>query len=182
MPKKGFVEELEIPERIKVMLENNVIKVSGEKGEIEREFRCRNIRLSLENNKVIFRVDRCTRREKKLIGTIRAHIRNMFKGVKEGFCYKLKICSGHFPMNVSVENNEIVIKNFCGEKVPRKARVLDDVSVKVEGDIIFVEGCDKEKVGQTSANIEQATKIKNIDRRIFQSGIFLIEKDGKEIK
>ena len=37
-------------------------------------------------------------------------------------------------------------------------------------------GSDRDGVAQTAANIEQATIVRNRDRRIFQDGIYLIEK------
>jgi large subunit ribosomal protein L6 len=53
--------------------------------------------------------------------------------------------------------------------------------VKVEGDIVLVESCDKELAGQTAADIEQLTRISNRDKRIFQDGIWLTERFGKHI-
>ena len=83
-------------------------------------------------------------------------------------------------MNVTVDSSNVMIKNFLGEKVPRKARILDGVKVQVQGDIILVNGLDKEKVGQTAATIEQTTRITNKDRRIFQDGCYIISKPGDE--
>ena len=61
-------------------------------------------------------------------------------------------------------------------------KIKEGVKVAVEGDKVKVEGTDKELVGQTAANIETLTKIKGRDRRIFQDGIFIINKGGKELK
>lgn len=109
-----------------------------------------------------------------------AHIVNMFNGVTDGYFAKLKVCSGHFPMQVKVEGTKLQIKNFLGEKIPRAASILNGVKVEVKGDMIEVNGIDKEKVAQTAANIEQATRITNRDRRIFQDGCYLVVKAGEE--
>ncbi len=115
--------------------------------------------------------------------TFKAHIANMLKGVTEGFTYKLKVVYSHFPMTIKVQGDEVVIENFLGEKNPRRARILPGVNVKVMGgQEIIVEGIDKEAVGQTAANIEQATRITKWDRRVFQDGVYIVEKAGKPIK
>jgi large subunit ribosomal protein L6 len=85
-------------------------------------------------------------------------------------------------MNVAVSGDKLSVKNFLGEKIPRVAKILPGVTVKVEGDIIDIESTDKEAAGQTAANFEQLTRITNRDLRIFQDGIYITVKDGKEIK
>ena len=54
--------------------------------------------------------------------------------------------------------------------------------VKVEGSEIIIESTNKELAGQAAADIEQLTRITNKDRRIFQDGIYITEKDGKKIE
>ena len=84
-------------------------------------------------------------------------------------------------MQIAMEGNTIVIKNFFGEKIPRKTNLPKDVQVKIQGDKISVTGPDVEKVGKTASLIEQTCRIANRDRRVFQDGIFFIEKNGKTI-
>ncbi len=105
----------------------------------------------------------------------------MLRGVTEGHTYKLKVCSGHFPMSVSVKEGVLEVKNFIGEKVPRRLMIKDGVTVTAEGDVIVVTGHDKERVGNQAAAIEQLMRRPGFDRRIFQDGIYLTEKDGKEV-
>ncbi len=182
MKLKESKEEIEIPEGVEISVEGSTVKAKGPNGENHRLFHYPKIKILKENGKIILSSKNPTKREKTMTGTIKAHIQNLIKGVKEGFIYKLKICSGHFPMRVSVEGNYVLINNFLGEKIPRKARILEGVQVKVEGDEIILEGINKESVSQSSANIELATRITNRDRRIFQDGCFIILKDGKEIR
>jgi len=180
--KKLYKDKLEIPKNVQVELDYNVIKVKGEKGEIQKKLNLPKIKIEKQDNIISFTSKYTSKREKRMVNTNKAHIKNMFKGVTEGFSYKLKICSGHFPMTVELKDKEIIIKNFFGEKVPRKSKILDDVKVTINGDEILVEGIDKEKTGQTATNLERATKIKNRDKRIFQDGIWITEKAGKPIR
>lgn len=182
MKLKDLKQEIEIPEGVEVLVEGNTVKTKGPKGENHRFFHYPRIELSKQGNKIILFSKNPTKREKTMMGTISSHIKNLIKGVDKGFIYRLKICSGHFPMKVAVEGNQVVINNFLGEKIPRKAKIFTGVQAKVEGDEIILEGIDKENVAQSSANIELATRITNRDRRIFQDGCFIILKDGKEIK
>lgn len=174
---KMFVKEYKIPEGVEVKVEGNRVKVKGPKGELEREFRFPpGISISVENNKVRVKSEIDKRKYKALTGTIAAHIRNMMIGVTKGFVYKLRIVYSHFPMNVSVEEGKVVIRNFLGERTARVAEIVGKTEVKVEGNDIIVSGIDIEEVGQTASNIEQATRIIGKDRRVFTDGIFIIEK------
>ena len=96
-----------------------------------------------------------------------------------------KFCSHQKKMVLSEKKNQgcEYYKNFLGEKIPRKVKISSDVEVKIEKEIISVSSYDKEKAGQTAADIETATKIRNRDRRVFQDGIFIIKKEkGRQQK
>ncbi len=179
--KENLLKEIEIPEGVEAEIKDKEVYVKGGEAEAKRRFDFRNINIEKKDNKIILSAKKATKREKRMIGTISAHIKNMLKGLKEKFVYKLEICNVHFPMNVAIQGNEVIIKNFLGESRERKAKILDNVEVTIDGNIITVESHNKEAAGQTAANIEQATRVKNKDRRIFQDGIWLIEKHGKKI-
>ncbi len=182
MVTKNYVEEIELPEGLSAVREDKTIKISGQNGEVTKVLYNPLISLEVEGKKVILKADKYGQREKALIGTFRAHVNNMIKGVTEGHSYTLKICSGHFPMNVSFSNNIFTVKNFIGEKVPRTLNVSTKVNLKVDGDLITIESADKDAAGQTAGSIEKLTRRPNFDKRIFQDGIYIIEKDGKKIE
>ena len=180
---KGKIdEEIEIKKEVQASLENNELRLKGPKGENNKNFNNPLIQLKIEGKKIKLSSMRFTKREKKLAGTFKSHINNLIKGVTEGHTYKLKICSSHFPMTVSINNDELTVKNFFGEKAPRILKVKLGVTVKINGSEIIIESTNKELAGQTAADIEQLTRITNKDRRIFQDGIYITEKDGKKIE
>ncbi len=179
--KREIFQEIGIPEGVEVNLDENVLIVKGEKGENKKEFNISKLSFEKKENKIIIGSKTASKNEKRMINTIAAHIRNMIQGVQEGYEYILKIANSHFPMNVNVQGKEATIKNFLGEKIPRKLKILDNVEVKIEKDIITIISPNKELAGQTAANFEKATRIRMKDRRVFQDGIFITNKAGKEI-
>ncbi|MEK6935581.1 MAG: 50S ribosomal protein L6, partial [Nanoarchaeota archaeon] len=126
---------------------------------------------------------KATKRNKKIFGSFGAHIKNMIRGLDKGFLYRLQVANVHFPMTVSFDKNknEIVVKNFLGEKTDRRISLVKGVEVKIEKDIIELRSENKEVAGQSAANIEKGTKVINKDRRIYQDGIYIIEKPGREL-
>lgn len=177
----GFVIELEIPkdEGIEITAEKGEVHIKKDGKEAKRRFS--GAVIEKHGDKIIVKTKRSTKREKKVINTIVAHIKNMIKGLKENFEYKLQICAVHFPMSVEVKGREVIVKNFLGETKERKAKIIPGVEVKIERDIITVSSSNKEHAGQTAANIEKSAQIKDKDRRIFQDGIFITEKSGNQI-
>jgi len=177
--KKDLFQEIEIPEGIDAEIQENKIIIKGPEGENQKEFNITNLKFEKKDNKIIIGNKKSTKTEKKLMNTIAAHIKNMIKGVQEKFEYKLKICFSHFPMTVEIKGKETIIKNFLGEKIPRKSSILENVDVKIDKEIITVTSSNKESAGQTAANFESATRITNKDRRVFQDGIFITNKAGR---
>jgi len=149
---------------------------------LERRFKVgKKITMVKEGDNIIIKADNATKKEKRLVKTIKSHIKNMIKGLKEPWVYKLEVCFSHFPISVAIANKQLVIKNFFGERSPRYVKLLDGVDVEIKGNIIEVRSHDKELAGRQAALIEQATRITDKDRRIFQDGIWIIEKAGKPI-
>ena len=95
--------------------------------------------------------------------------------------YHLEAVNVHFPMSLKIEGGKLAINNFFGEKTPRYAKILPNVEVKLEGQKIIIISSNKEAAGQTAANFEKATKIKNRDKRIYQDGIYITQKPGRKI-
>ena len=170
-------EEIAIPEGVEVIINDNEVSVKGPNGEDSRKFTYPNVSIKEEDDVVILETAFPKKKDKAMIGTTRAHINNMITGVTDGFQYNMKIVFAHFPMTVKVQKDTVVIDNFLGERHPRTAKVVGSAKVSVKGDAVTITGINKEHVGQTMANLEQATKIKGRDPRVFQDGIYLISRE-----
>ena len=72
--------------------------------------------------------------------------------------------------------DRVEIGNFLGEKRSRFARIEKDVKVALGADEVTITGIDKESVGKTAANIEHATRIRERDPRVFQDGVYIVER------
>ncbi len=155
--------------------ENHTV-IKGPKGELERRFRFRGVRVDVVDGEVSVHKELPRREHKAICGTYKSHITNMIQGVSEGWTYNLKICYNHFPIKAAVKGDDFVIENFLGERHPRVAPILPGVKVQVKGEEVVVEGIDRNAVGQTAANIELATRVKGRDIRVFQDGIYITNK------
>jgi len=173
---KKIEEKIEIPEGIEVKLDKSILHIKSDKGEVSRDFFSPIMNIIKKDNFLILSSQITSKKGLRVLNTNVSHIKNILLGVKENFTYKVKICSGHFPMTVKKEGNIITISNFLGEKIPRKSKILDNVEVEINGDTITVQSPDIEKAGQTATNLEHATKIKKRDKRIFQDGCYIIKK------
>jgi len=170
------VTTVEIPEGVEGMLEGRIVTIKGEKGELTRDFSHAPIKIRLEGKTVTVQASWPRKKEAALVGTIRSHIQNMIKGVTKGFTYKLKIVFSHFPITVKIKEKTLTIENFTGERSPRNAKIMGDTKVTVKGDDVIVQGINLEDVSQTAANIQNATKIRRKDPRVFLDGIYVYEK------
>lgn len=176
MPKKSlFISKIEIPEGIDIKLDGNKVTVKKGSNELIRTFSYPNVVIKSEDKKILVEGQL-----KRIVNTFKAHIRNMIEGVTNGYTYKLKVCYSHYPIKLRLEGNELIIDNFVGEKKPRRAKIVDNAKVKIEGNDITVTGIDLDAVSQTAGNIESTTRICGKDRRVFQDGIYIVLKGEKK--
>ncbi len=158
---------MKIPEGISVAVEGKMLIIRGPKGEVKKRISGPDLKIEVAGDEVnVICPDVAIQR------TWESVLKNAFKGVEEMYEKKLKMLHAHFPFTVEVKGDKVYFNNFLGEKVPRKARIMEGVEVKVKGREIIIRGCDKEMVGQTAANLRQALKIRNRDPRIFQDGLY----------
>ena len=168
---------IQIPDGVVVNIEMRKVTVRGSKATLTRDFSHANISIETDGKTVRVSAEWPRKKEASLVGTINSHIQNMITGVTKGYNYKLKIVFSHFPITVKVQDRAVMVENFTGERRARKAKILGDVKVKVEAEDIIVQGAMLEDASQTSANIEQMTRVTNKDPRVFLDGIYVYERN-----
>jgi len=173
-------KEIEIPEGIEASLGKGLLCVSGKKGEVSRAFSHPHVKMKIENKMIVITSDFERKKSKAVMGTWNAHVSNMILGADRGWKGELKLVYSHFPVKMKTEGNAFIIENFLGERNSRTVPVPEDLKVEIKGSEIYISGTDKERVGQLCARIEQTTKVRGFDRRVFQDGIYITKKPYME--
>jgi len=171
--------ELEIPEDVSVSQDHLDLTVEGPQGTVTRRLWYPDIDVTVEDDVVAVESSEDDAKTMSTIGTFESHIENMFHGVIEGWEYEMEVFYSHFPMQVNVEGDDVVIENFLGEKAARRTTVHGDTDVSVDGEELTITGPDIEAVGQTAADIEQLTRINDKDVRVFQDGVYITQKPSR---
>ena len=170
--------KIAIPEGVQLEIQGRKIKATGPRGTLEEDFNHLPVQFALEDKTLRVYATWARKREIALVGTALAHVRNMIRGVRSGFTYKLKIVYAHFPVTIKINEKEkkLTIDNFTGEKTARTVKIVGSAKVKLASDEIHVQGVSLSDVSQTAANIQYATKIPEKDQRVFLDGIYIFEK------
>ena len=172
----AITRQIEIPSGVDVTLDSGVLAVSGPKGNLACDMRFPQIDIKIDAGEITVSTASNKKQILAMTGTLEAHAKNMIRGVVDGYEYRMKVVYSHFPIQLKLQGNRLEINNFLGEKQPRVAKILEDVTVKLGNDEVTLTGIDKEKVGNTAANIEHATRITKRDPRVFQDGIYITER------
>ncbi|MFA5236350.1 MAG: 50S ribosomal protein L6 [Methanoregula sp.] len=170
------VRKVRIPEGVKVKLEGTQLIVTGSKGQLVRNIRFPQVLVTSDGKEIVIATESSRKEITSIVGTFEAHAKNMCRGVTEGFEYRMKVVYSHFPIQLKLQGKKLEIANFLGEKKARYADIADGVTVKMANDEVVLTGIDRELVGNTAANIEHATHIRYRDPRVFQDGIYMVQR------
>ncbi len=173
---KEIAREIEIPEGVDIAIDRYTVTVKGPKGQISRRLYYPHIEIKKVDSSLIVNSSVDRKQQRAMVGTLEAHIKNMVLGVTKGYEYRMKAVYSHFPIQIKANPGVVAINNFLGERNARSAKILDGVKVEINKDELVITGINKENVGQTMANIEQATRVRGFDIRVFQDGVYLVEK------
>lgn len=182
MVEKQIEKQVVLPEGVTGEVQGREVSLKGFGQESQRKFKAHNVSFKQENGNIAVIGNPGSRKMNAIVTTIASHINNMAKGLETEYVYKLTMVYSHFPMNVAIKGNVVEINNFTGEKKTRIAKIMQGATVTIKGKDVVVKSHNKETAGQTAANLESATKVKGKDKRIFQDGIFIVEKAVQEKK
>eukprot|EP00118_Oscarella_pearsei_P024569 m.306329 g.306329 ORF g.306329 m.306329 type:complete len:188 (+) comp41156_c0_seq1:476-1039(+) len=167
-----------IPAEVELRVKSRVITVKGPRGTLRRSFKHLKIEVT-RLSKSSLRVDIwfASRKELACLRTICSHITNMIVGVTKGYLVKMRSVYAHFPININVvQNKEVEIRNFLGEKYIRRVAMRSGVTCemsKAQKDELILKGNNLELVTQSAALIHQSTLVKRKDIRKFLDGIYV---------
>lgn len=160
---------IQIPDGVTVRVEGHKVMAKGPSGEVHKTF-SKDASVKAGGGKV-----EVSAGDKALAGTVEAVIKAMLHGAKAGYKKSFKLLYAHFPISLEVKGADVAIKNFLGEKQPRKTVVAGNTRVEAKGQSVTISGPDKEAVGQTIANLRIAMRIRDKDSRVFQDGMYEVE-------
>ncbi len=175
----GAEAEVNLPEGVSATFADGNLLVTGPLGKVSQDFSKVPVMLTVRDSKVSASTTGTRRKDKAILNTARSMVTNAIEGVVSGYEYKLKLVFAHFPVTVRVQGNRVLVENFYGERAPRVADIVGDSKVEVKGEDITVTGVSVRDVGQTAANLEQATKVKRKDQRVFLDGVYVYERIRK---
>jgi len=144
---------IEIPQGVKVSLLDGAIIVEGPKGKLSMRIHP-DIKVYVDENTI--KVERPSDQpfHRAIHGTTAALIRNMVKGVTEGYTVGLEVVGLGYRASVKGNNLELNL----GYSRPVTYPIPPDVRIEVKENKIYVSGIDKQRVGQVAAEIRAFRK------------------------
>lgn len=172
---KNVEEKIDV-NGITVKINGDTLILNNGSSELKKKFNNKIVSLTLTGSELVIKpLGKYNKQKKSMINSLVSHLKNMIQGSKTPFEKKLQVIFSHFPVTIEVKGKDITIKNFLGEKSPRKSIIVGTAQVKVTGADVTVTGNNTEDVGQTCQNLIKAVKIKEKDIRVFQDGIYYVE-------
>ena len=171
-----FSTKVEIPENVKVVLKSSMLTVEGPLGKTYKNFKKIPVDIKINDDMVLLKAQGTRNSSYAIMNTARSIIRNLLEGVVDGYTIKMKVVFSHFPINVKIDGKRVLIENFQGERAPRVTKIWGETKVVPKGDDVIITGHVLTDVSQTAAEIEDGSRVKNKDHRVFLDGIYKFEK------
>ncbi|KAK4538810.1 hypothetical protein CDCA_CDCA20G4835 [Cyanidium caldarium] len=187
-------ETIKVPEGVEVRIKARSLWVRGPRGALHKHVKHIPADLTVQNGGRTIRIDvwHGERKHVACIMTAASVLRNMFAGVLKGFCYEMRAVYAHFPLNLTIADDDtlVEVRNFLGEKRVRRVRMLGSVKVYRSGtvkDCLLLVGNDLNEVSQSAALVHESCLVRKKDIRKFLDGIYVsaktpaVDEDGTPV-
>ena len=167
---------IDIPKGVDIVIENNIIRVKGKHGMLERSI-LENVLIKIEESRLIITRNNDSKPSKAYHGLIRALIQNMVTGVSEKFS-KILIAEG-VGYKFQIDKTNLILN--VGFTHPVEFNIPNDLTIKLESPTkISITGIDKEKVGFLAAQVHDTRPPEPYKGKgILYDGEKIIRKAGK---
>lgn len=141
---------IEIPKLVEIQLTESGIAVKGPLGSLFQFVDAHNTKVAVDSDHLIIQALNASKQAKSMVGTLRALISNMIKGVTSGFEKKLLIVGVGYKAQVSGSSLNLNL----GFSHPISYLVPEGIKIEMPNPTeILIKGIDKQKVGQVAAEV-----------------------------
>jgi large subunit ribosomal protein L6 len=168
--------KIPVPDPVKVKENHKQLFVEGPLGKTRKNFKRIPVDLQVNGKYIVLKSLGTRKKDYAIFKTAGSLINTLIKGVQDGYTYKMKIVYAHFPISVKVKDGNIHVENLQGERAARISKIFGDTKVIPKGDDVLITGPVLTDVSQTAGSLQQNTKVKNKDHRVFLDGVYLYEK------
>lgn len=147
--KKGIL----VGDNTEAQFKDGHFSVKGPKGSLERDFRS-DISITINEKNISLTLNKDNKQTQALWGTYASHIKNMLKGVNEGFEKKLILEGVGYKSQVTGDKLVLAL----GFSHPVEVSIPQGLTVKAEKNLLTIGGIDKELVGSFAAKIRALKK------------------------
>lgn len=147
--KKGIVA----PDKTEILFNSGVFSVKGPKGELQRNFKP-DISIQVDGKNISLSLKKENNQTRALWGTYASHIKNMVKGVNDGFEKKLILEGVGYKSEVKGDKLSLALgfSHLVDVAIPL------GLAVKAEKNVVTITGIDKELVGSFAAKVRDLKK------------------------
>ncbi len=144
-------KSIALPAGVTVTVANNVVDVKGPKGQLKIDV-LPGITVEVKDNEVIVDRKNEVKQTRAFHGLIRSLIQNNIIGVTDGYKKTLKLIGTGYRAKAQGAGVSLAV----GYSHPVEVQAVNGVTIKVQGnDTIYLEGIDKQAVGQLAADIRK---------------------------
>lgn len=167
-----------VPSGVTITIDPDYITVTGSKGTL-KQFTMPGVTVAQEGDQIVVTRENDEPKNRAKHGLMRSLVANMVTGVSSGFTKQLEVNGVGF--RVALAGNQLKMNlGFSHEVV---YTLPQGVNAKVEGNVITIEGFDKQQVGQVAAEIRALKKPEPYKGKgIKYVGERIIRKSGKSGK